>query len=85
MSDTASTANVPGVLRSMLSGKDNVSIDVMRVLVGMFGIALVTFTARGVWMSGAFDPLGFVGACGGLLTSAAAALRIKAPTEPGSG
>ena len=79
MSDT------PGALRSMLSGKDNVSIDVMRVLVGVFGIALVAFTAWAEWKSGTFEPIGFVGACGGLLTSAATALRIKATTEPGNG
>jgi hypothetical protein len=82
MSDSA---GMPGVMRSMLSGKDNMSVDVMRVLVGMFGIALVVFTAWSVERGGTFEPLGFVGACGGLLTSAATALRIKAPAEPGGG
>ena len=83
MSDTT-TVSVPGVIRSMLSGKDNVSVDVMRVLVGLFGVSLVVFTAWAVWKSGTFEPIGFVGGCTGLLTGAAAALRIKAPTEPGA-
>ena len=70
-------------LRSALSGRDNVSIDIGRVLLSaaVFSfIGLETFSV--VVRKAAFDPMSFSGAMVGLLTGGAAALLIKKGTEP---
>lgn len=77
--------DLPSKFRSLLSGKDNVSLDVVRVLVGAFGVALIGFTGWSIAQGHVFDPVSYVAGCGGLLTAGAAALRLKAPTEPGGG
>lgn len=82
---TAAIAAVPGPVRSMLSGKDNVSIDVIRVLALLIGLGLVGFTGWSMWQGHDFNAMGYCGAAGVLLPAVSAALWGKAKTEPGGG
>lgn len=75
----------PGVIRSMLSGRDNVSIDVIRVLVLVIGLGLVGFTGWSMWQGHEFNAAAYCGAAAPLLLAASGAMRWKAPTEPGGG
>lgn len=72
-------------LQHCFTGKDNTSGDLGRVLWAFFALALV---GQQIW-AGAhgqpFDPMTAAAAYGAFLASGGAALRIKAPTEPGGG
>lgn len=69
----------------MLTGKDNFSVDLFRVLVCLsvpvfLGLACVSV----IWPEHKFDMSGFGTGLGLVLVAAAGALKIKETTEPGS-
>lgn len=84
MSDSPA-ANPPGVIRSMVSGKDNVSVDVIRVSALCVVLGLVGFTGWNMWQGRPFDPMAYCGAAAVLFPAVTAALWGKAKTEPGGG
>lgn len=70
-------------LTSALSGQDNSSIDIGRVLMTASVAAFIGLETFAVVVRGAaFDPMSFSGAMVGLLTGGSAALFIKRGTEP---
>ena len=71
--------------RTLLTGKDNLSADIGRVLFAAAvaaGISLEVYSV--VWKGAAFDPVSFGGAISALLVSGGAGLSLKAKTEPGA-
>lgn len=83
MSDTqALAAELPGKFRSLLSGKDNVSLDVVRVSCLLIVLGLVGFTGWNIWDGRPFNAAEYCGAAAVLIPSICGGLRIKAPTEP---
>jgi hypothetical protein len=70
-------------IKSALSGRDNVSIDIGRILLTFVVFSLNSLEAIQVIIRHApFDAVSFSGANVGLLTGGAAALLIKKGTEP---
>jgi hypothetical protein len=70
-------------LLSALSGRDNSSVDIGRVLLLLAVVALIGLEIFQVVVRGtAFDAVSFSGAMVGLLTGGSAALLIKRQTEP---
>lgn len=70
-------------LRTALTGRDNASIDIGRVLWGVVTMALCGLEGHAVmWMHQAFDPMSFAGAASALLTAGGAGLALKSHTEP---
>lgn len=72
-----------GALRTMMSGRDNVSIDVGRVLFAAAIAAVIGLeTFAVVWRAQSFDPVQFGGAIASLLIAGGASLAVKGHTEP---
>ena len=70
-------------LISALSGQDNTSIDIGRVLLSLAVSSFVGLEIFAVVVRHAtFDPMSFSGSMVGLLTGGSAALLIKKGTEP---
>lgn len=82
MSGVPPTTPPPGAVRSMLSGRDNVSLDVMRVLALAIGLGLIGFTGWSMWQGHDFSAAAYCGGAAVLLPALGAGLRWKAPTEP---
>lgn len=70
-------------LRKMLSGMDNTTPDVGRVLLFMGAIAMIVFTAADLIIhKGTFDIASFGTAYGILLGGGGLGIAVKAKTEP---
>lgn len=70
-------------LRTMMAGRDNVSIDVGRVLFAAAIAAIIGLEIFAVvWRAQAFDPVQFGGAVASLLLAGGASLAVKGHTEP---
>ena len=77
--------NKPHWFRTMLTGKDNFSIDIGRVLLALLILAYMAFQA---WQmrehADLFNPLTFGSGAAALLGGAAILFSWKAKTEPGA-
>jgi len=66
-----------------LTGKDNVTIDIARVLWAVFAITLIYMEVWDVCFQGhEFRPLEFTSAAGSLLVMGGFGVSVKAKTEP---
>lgn len=72
----------PSFWRTVLSGKDNQSFDVGRILWVFFSGALVAHESVAVHHGQPFDAIAFATACGALMAAGGAALGLKSHTEP---
>jgi hypothetical protein len=69
-------------LKHMITGADNQTVDVARVLWIVGVLAFLCFAGCEVNKSGHFNMTDFALAYSGLLTAGAAGVKIKASTEP---
>lgn len=70
-------------LKTMLTGKDNQSADVGRVIWALNAVALVGYTGWSViGAHDAFNAITFATASGAIMAAGAASLGLKASTEP---
>jgi hypothetical protein len=69
-------------LTHLVTGADNETVDVARVLWIVGVIAFLCFSGYEVYKTGHFDMANFSLAYGGLLAAGAAGVRIKSTTEP---
>lgn len=69
-------------LNNMLTGIDNRTLDVIRVLGFIGGLAFILFTGWTVYITNSFDGTAYGIGFGGLLVSIGGALQIKKSTEP---
>jgi hypothetical protein len=72
-----------GFLRSMLTTADNQTADIGRVLLLLFGVALVILAFVDVLRGHPFDAISFGAASGALLGGGGAGLALKLKSEPG--
>lgn len=70
------------LIRHLISGADNDTVDVARVLWIVGVVAFLGLCGYQVYKSGTFDMANFAVAYSGLLASGAASVKIKASTEP---
>lgn len=68
--------------RLMLTGKDNETYEIARVLLFFGFIAFILFAAYDVWASHHFDPINYSAGLTGLLFGGSGGIAIKAHTEP---
>jgi hypothetical protein len=68
--------------KHMVTGIDNQTVDVARVLWIIGALSFLGFAGYQVYKSGSFDMANFALAYTGLLSGGAASVRIKAITEP---
>jgi len=72
-------------VRNLLTGKDNQTIDMGRVLWAVSLVSLVGNEAYAIgWHGQPFDPSAFATGCAAILAGGGAALGFKAHTEPGN-
>jgi len=69
-------------IRHIITGADNQSVDVARVLWIVGVLAFLFFTGFEVYKSGHFNMTDFSLAYGGLLAAGAAGVKIKESSEP---
>jgi len=69
-------------LRHALTGIDNQTADLGRILLAFFAASLVAMQGAALWHGQPFSCTEFATASGGLLVAGCGALRIKADTEP---
>lgn len=69
-------------LKHIITGADNQTVDVARVLWIVGVLAFLGFAGYEVFKSGHFDMTNFALSYSGLLTAGAAGVKIKASTEP---
>jgi len=68
---------------SAITGKDNVSLDIVRMFLALTGATFVGLTLYSVlWRERAFDGLDFCKGAAVLITGAGAALGFKSNSEP---
>ena len=78
------TANKPGFVVSLFTGRDNASGCIVRVMAAFALVMLTVFVGFIVVVRGQpFETMSYTTACTALITAAAAGVRIKAGTEPG--
>jgi hypothetical protein len=68
--------------KHIITGVDNHTVDVARVLWIIGALSFLGLSAYDIYKSGHFDMANFALAYTGLLTGGAASVRIKAITEP---
>jgi hypothetical protein len=68
--------------KHIITGIDNQTVDVARVLWIMGALSFLGFAGYQVYRSGSFDMVNYAMAYSGLLAGGAAGVRIKAITEP---
>jgi hypothetical protein len=66
----------------LLTGKDNQTYEIARVLLFIGYMSLIVFTAYDVFASHHFDPLDYSAGLAGLLFGGAGGIAVKAKTEP---
>jgi hypothetical protein len=69
-------------LKQLITGIDNSTVDVARVLWIVGVIGFLYFTGHDVYKTGHFDMVNYALAYSGLLAGGAAGVKIKASTEP---
>jgi hypothetical protein len=69
-------------IKQLITGVDNRTVDVARVLWVVGVIAFLGLTGFQVYKTGAFDMVNYAMAYSGLLAGGAAGVKIKASTEP---
>ena len=69
-------------IKQLITGIDNQTVDVARVLWVVGVIAFLGLTGFQVYKTGAFDMVNYSMAYSGLLAGGAAGVKIKASTEP---
>jgi hypothetical protein len=70
-------------LLGAVTGRDNITLDVVRLFFAAFGLIFIGLTLFSVlWRDVAFDGLRFCQGAGILMGSAGAALGLKGHTEP---
>jgi len=65
-----------------LSGPDNQTIDIARVLWVVSVLAMIVFEAHAVWDGKPFDPVAFATGAAAILAGGGAAVGLKANAEP---
>jgi hypothetical protein len=65
-----------------ITGQDNETTDLGRVLLAFFSVSLVVLQTVATIRGHTFEPVSFATAAGGLLVAGCGAIRIKASTEP---
>ena len=68
--------------RLLLTGKDNQTYEIARVLLFFGFISFIAFAAYDVFASHHFDPLNFSAGLTGLLFGGSGGIAVKARTEP---
>ncbi len=68
--------------RLLLTGKDNQTYEIARVLLFFGFIFFVAFAAYDVFMSKRFDPINFSAGLTGLLFGGSGGIAVKSHTEP---
>lgn len=71
--------------KHILTGKDNETFDVARVLWALGGVAFVVYTGWAVFHSGAFDAQNYGTGFGLAMGGGGASVWAKAGTEPDPG
>lgn len=71
--------------RTAMTGKDNKSVDLGRVLWAAAVAALIGMEAWSMHRGQTFDPIQFATAAGALLAGGAGSLALKSKTEPDPG
>ena len=66
-----------------LSGPDNKTIDIARILWVVSVLAMIVFEAHAVWAGKEFDPVAFATGAAAILAGGGAAVGLKGRTEPG--
>jgi hypothetical protein len=66
----------------LLTGKDNQTYEITRVLLFIGYLSLIVFSAFDVFVSHRFDPLDYSAGLTGLLFGGAGGIAVKAKTEP---
>lgn len=84
---TISPSRVPHhrktTLLGAVTGRDNITLDIVRMFFAAFGLIFIGLTLFSVlWGDHAFDGLRFCQGAGILMGSAGAALGLKGHTEP---
>lgn len=69
-------------IKHIITGADNQTVDVARVLWIVGVLAFLGFAGYEVYKSGHFDMTNFALSYSGLLTAGAAGVKIKESTEP---
>ena len=69
-------------IKQLISGADNDTVDVARVLWILGVLAFLGFTGGQVYKTGTFDMVNYALAYSALLAGGAAGVKIKASTEP---
>ena len=70
------------VLKTMFTGKDNTSYDLVRVLTAFTVVMYVTYTGYIVYISGIFNMIDFGIGYTGIMSSAGLAIKLKENSEP---
>lgn len=70
------------IIKNMLTGKDNETHDVVRVLGFLFGIALIIYEGYIVVVTQTFDAVNFGIAAAGMLAAVGAGVALKQKAEP---
>ena len=68
--------------RLLLTGKDNQTYEIARVLMFFGFLSFIAFAAYDVFLSHHFDPLNFSAGLTGLLFGGSGGIAVKAHTEP---
>lgn len=69
-------------LQNLLTGKDNQTYDIGRILWVIGVTTFICFTAIRLYIKGEFDAMGYGTGLGGLLTGGGLGIGLKAKTEP---
>jgi len=68
--------------RLLLTGKDNETFEIARVLLLIGFLSFIAFAAYDVWRSHHFDPLNFSAGLTGLLFGGSGGIAVKSGAEP---
>jgi hypothetical protein len=73
------------LIRHCLTGKDNQTWDIARVLFALIGISFVALAIHAVMHGASFDPQTYGVGAGSILGGGGAGIGMKAKTEPEGG
>lgn len=69
-------------LRTLLTGADNNSYDIIRLMAFVGGIAMIVFEGIAIWHGVVFDPVSFSSGFSILAFGHGVSLKLKSDTEP---
>lgn len=69
-------------LKDCVTCPDGESGDVGRIFLILGALAFLGMSIYHLWKHGQFDPIGFGGGYGGLMTGACAGIKLKEKSEP---